>query len=112
MLVLKEGATKCDGVVGAGVCAAAEAGGDAVDGKASLDLGRDDVTGGIVGRTEVVVIREAKGRRGQSSRGRREVASDGGNLCEGEVGAGEGDWLTRAVWKVSESGEVMRRVAH
>lgn len=100
MLVLQEGGAECDGVVGARVCAAAKARRHAVDGEACLDLGGDDVPRGIVGRTELLAGGEAeRGRRGGGGRGRRggEVAGDGGNLGEGEIGAGECDGGTRAV---------------
>lgn len=88
MLVLEEGGAECDGVVRAGVCAPAKAGGHAVDGQASLDLGGDDATGGVVGSTEARAGREAEGRGG--------VAGNGGDLGEREVAAGEGDGGARA----------------
>jgi hypothetical protein len=94
MLVLEEGGAERDGVVCAGVCASTEAGGYAVDGQASFDLGGDDVTGGVVGSTEARAGREAEWRRRGRSGGN--VAGNGGDLGEREVAAGEGHGCARA----------------
>ena len=110
--MLEEGGPERNGVVCAGVCASTKAGGHAVDGEAGFDLGGDDATGGVVGSTEVLAGREAKGRRGGRRGGRGNMAGNGGDLGEGEVAAGEGDRGTRAAGGQRGRGGRGRRGTH
>ena len=97
MLVLEEGGPESDRVVCAGVRASTKASGHAVDGKAGLNLGSDDVTGRVVCSAEEFVVGEAKRRRRGKRSGGGNMAGNGGDLCEREIAAGECDWLSSAV---------------